>query len=155
LYDSAKNFRKPTRAELDRADASFPSTAKLDDLADTMVQIDERFDRLKALRTENWIAPPSQLDIDPPHEALILRELLREAHREGGPATGKPADLLSRLASAEGIAQSLEQALRAKDAASATASAKTLESACAACHDRYRDPARGRITSAAKPQIQP
>ena len=140
LYETARDFRKPSQSELDRADASFPRIARSVDLVDTMVQVDQRWDHLKAAHKAGWAVPKDFPDIDPPHEALILSELFREAHRPGGAAAGRPADLLTRLAEAESQAQTLEAALRRDDRFAADAAAKSLESSCTACHDRYRDP---------------
>lgn len=144
LYETARDFRKPTPAELDRADGSFPPITRTDDLVDTMVQVDQRWDNLKAARTAGWTAPKDSPDIDPPHEALILRELFWEAHRPGGAASGRAADLLDRLDKVENQAQSLEDALRRDDRPAADTAAKSVEGSCTECHNRYRDPALSR-----------
>ena len=78
LYAAARDFRAPTASEIDQVDASFPRVARLNDLAETMVEIDEHSDHLKAAQKAGWAAPKDRPDIDPPHEALMLRELLRE-----------------------------------------------------------------------------
>lgn len=139
LFQCVEQFRPPTRQELDQADASFPRIAKLNDLSEVMVEIDHYWDMLKAARDVRWAPPTDHPDLDPAHEALMLRELLREAHRPGGAAQGGPADLLSRLANQEQNVQSLELALRAHDNNAATVAAKLVETSCTDCHARYRD----------------
>ena len=141
LYESARDFKKPTPEELDGADASFPRIAKLDDLADVMVQIDHRWDHLKEARKANWSVPPDHPDIDPPPEALQLKELFREAHRPGGPAAKRPQDLQERLGKIEEQSTALETALRGGDKAVAFTAAAAIDQSCTQCHARYRDPA--------------
>ena len=141
LYEAARRFTCATNAELDRADNSFPAVARLDDLSSAMVEIDHHWDALKACQKVGWSTPREHPDVDPPHEALLLSELLREAHRPGGAASGRPADLLQRLAGAKQQADSLEHALRRADRAAADRAAQSLDQACTACHERYRDPA--------------
>ena len=68
-------------ADLDALPADFPSVAAVPDLTRLMVAIDDRWDHLKAVKAAGWKAPPDHPDIDPPHEALQLPELYREAGR--------------------------------------------------------------------------
>ena len=140
LYAAARDFRKPTDAELNHADAIFPRVARLTDLANTMVEVDHHWDHLKAARKVHWAVPADHPDSDPAHEALLLKELLREAHRPGGPAEGRPADLLERMAVAERAASALEEALRANDSNATEIAATVMQTSCTACHAKYRDP---------------
>src|SRR5262249_14804470 len=97
------------------------------------------------VRGAGWKAPPDHPDLDPPHEALQLAELLRESARL--PETGKtyPEAFLRLLADAETEAKGLEKALRDSDQAAA-ADGTELEqrfqrvaSSCVRCHVKYRD----------------
>jgi hypothetical protein len=136
LFASVMNLRRPTPADLDRAPADFPEVAAIPALAELMVGVDDDLEGLKKSRAAGWKAPPDHPDVDPPHEALLLKEQFREAARL--PETkDKPEDFHALLADAEGKAAALEDALRKQgDAEAAFAAA---EKTCAACHSRYRD----------------
>jgi len=58
-----------------------PEVTKVSALAEVMVAVDERWDRLKAVHGADWQAPPGHADLDPPHEAMQLRQQFREAKR--------------------------------------------------------------------------
>ena len=139
LFATARQFRPPTGQELDAADASFPPIARPAGLVATMVEVDRHWDNLKSARKRAWEHAPEHPDIEPEHEALLLRELFREAHRPGGPAATQPAELCDRLAAAERQAASLEAALRESDQGAAAIAADGLAESCTACHAKYRD----------------
>ena len=93
-----------------------------------MVQVDERWDHLKAVQKAGFKAPPDQPDIDPPHEALQLVEQFRELVRlpeikERGEGFVAAAD------AAERDARSLEDALRAFGEGPDAEARKRVESA--------------------------
>jgi hypothetical protein len=140
LVGLPRSLARPTAAELDRASADFPEAATVSDLARLMVVIDARLDNLKRVKAAGWATPNDHPDIDPPHEAVQLIELYREAGRLGG-ATARGPEFLKRLADAETAASDLERALRAvpidgKRAESVFANSAT---ACTACHAQFRD----------------
>jgi hypothetical protein len=140
LMGLPKALKRPTAAELDRVPAEFPPVAKVEDLTRMMVAVDERWEHLKAVQAAGWAVPRAHPDVDPPHEALQLRELYREAGRL--PQTGKHGDEIRRwLGEAEAAAGDLEAALRASpvDAAKAKAAFEASRSLCARCHEKYRD----------------
>jgi protein tyrosine phosphatase (PTP) superfamily phosphohydrolase (DUF442 family) len=72
LYAAPKEMHRPTREELDRVPDDFPEVAEVAGLAQVMVEVDERWGRLKLARAAGWKPPPDHPDIDPPHEALQL-----------------------------------------------------------------------------------
>jgi protein tyrosine phosphatase (PTP) superfamily phosphohydrolase (DUF442 family) len=133
-------FVRPTAEELARAPAEFPAVASVTDLTRMMVDVDARWENLKLVKAAGWTVPKDHPDIDPPHEAVQLREHYREAARleavrQRGPAFTK------LLGDAEESAATLEQVLRAKpvDAVWAGRAFAGVAAACAACHDRFRD----------------
>ena len=136
LYDDVEHFRRPRPAEIDAAPADFPETAKIGALAQTMVEVDNRFERLKLIRNSDWRAPPNHADLDPPHEALQLRELLTEALRTGEIQT-RPDQFHKFLKEAETAARELEQSLR--DRTPPEQAFARLSAACNHCHEQYRD----------------
>jgi protein tyrosine phosphatase (PTP) superfamily phosphohydrolase (DUF442 family) len=145
LYAAPRQLRRPTKAELDGVAADFPEVAEVPGLAQVMVEIDERWDRLKAVRAAGWKAPPAHPDVDPPHEALQLVEQYREAKRL--PEVATRSDEFRRwLSDAESSAADLERALRrGNDEKAAEKAFREAGAACTRCHARYRDvPQEGR-----------
>ncbi len=81
LYESVASFTPPTDAELAEVGTDLPERAEVPALVEAMVAIDARWDALKAIRAAGFHVPDDQPDLDPPHEALQLRELFRESAR--------------------------------------------------------------------------
>jgi hypothetical protein len=139
LYAAAEQIRRPTREELDHVSDSFPEVAQVPALALLMVEIDQRWDNLKRARAAGWKTPADHPDIDPPHEALQLREHFREAARVGT-AKDRPDDFRGKLADSEQAAGALEEALRVKSTpAAANKAFGVLRERCSQCHAHYRD----------------
>jgi protein tyrosine phosphatase (PTP) superfamily phosphohydrolase (DUF442 family) len=148
LYSAPKEFRRPTSDELDRLPPDFPEVAPVSGLAQLMVEIDERWERLKLARAAGWKAPPGHPDIDPPHEALQVVERYREAMRL--PKTkAAPEEFRLRLDEGRETTEALEAVLRTSPgktvhSASAEAAFKKAGDACTRCHGTYRDVPRPR-----------
>jgi len=138
LWATAKDFKAPSKAELDKADNTFPEAAPLEALAASMVTIDERWDVMADVKSAGWKAPANNPDIDPPHEALQFTEVFRELARTDD-SKARGADFLMRLGAAAAAATALETALRANDAAKATDAYKLVSTSCKSCHAVYRD----------------
>src|SRR5262249_53262892 len=105
-----------------------------------MVGIDERWDRLRAVRAANWKAPAAHPDLDPPHEALQLAEQYHEAGRL--PSMTERTDEFRRwLADAEESVKRLEATLRQKhvDADAVEKQFQRVAADCTQCHRKYRD----------------
>jgi hypothetical protein len=140
LYDTAKAFQPPTQDELDAADATFPATASVPDLAMAMVALDERWEHLKDVRAAGWKVPKNHPDIDPPHEALLLQEDFREMLRT--PDTqARPADYRRWLEESETAAAALQIALRDNHREKAEAAYQKILANCDSCHVPYRNAA--------------
>ena len=145
LYASAREFVPPSAEELERAGTELPERAKVPALVEMMVQVDERWDHLKAVQKAGFKAPPDQPDIDPPHEALQLAEQFRELVRL--PETKERGEaFLAAAGAAERDATSLESALRAFGKGPTREARKGVEAAflaagksCTTCHAEYRD----------------
>src|SRR5262249_37624673 len=137
LYASPGRVRRPTPEELDRVPMDFPETAEVPDLARVMVAVDTSWERLKEVRGAGWKAPASHPDLDPPHEALQLREHYREAARLAS-VRSRPEEFRTLLADAEAAAGDLEAALRGAREKAEAAYRRSAE-ACTRCHGRYRD----------------
>ncbi len=131
-------LRPPTAADLDNTPADFPTVSKTADLVRLMVEVDERWDHLKAVKTAGWKTPKDHPDLDPPHETVLLTELYREAARlDGSMARGK--EFIALLGEGESAARELEAALRVGNAKDATAAFNRSQATCTKCHEKYRD----------------
>lgn len=125
----------PDPAAVDRA-AAVPEAAAVPDLTRLMVQIDERWDRLKRAKAGGWGSP----DVDAPHEAMQVVELYREATRL--PASSAFA---ADLSAAEAATRDSEAALRSTGGDRATRADEAFRvaaAACTSCHAAHRDQPR-------------
>jgi protein tyrosine phosphatase (PTP) superfamily phosphohydrolase (DUF442 family) len=144
LYASPGQLHRPTAAELDQLPAKFPEVAEVAALAQIMVGVDDRWEHLKQVRAAGWQVPADHPDLDPPHEALQLLELYREAIRL--PQTmARPEEFRRLLAEAEDAATKLESFLRARkqqgrvDTIAVEQELQRLNATCTRCHATYRD----------------
>jgi protein tyrosine phosphatase (PTP) superfamily phosphohydrolase (DUF442 family) len=145
LYTSAREFVAPTAEELERVGDELPERAKVPALVEMMVQVDGRWDHMKAVQKAGFRAPRDQPDIDPPHEALQLVELFRELARLPE-AKERGGEFLAALELAERNARDLEGALRLLAKGPAADAQKRAEAAflaagasCTSCHAGHRD----------------
>lgn len=138
LYQSAEAARKVDEALLDALQPEFPEVARLPPLAEAMVDIERTFDHLQAIAAAGWKTPAASPDLDPPHEALLLREhfteLLRDEH-----VLNQPEKFRELLAESEQDAGQLESSLRDGNTQDAAAILTRLGQNCTACHQQYRD----------------
>jgi protein tyrosine phosphatase (PTP) superfamily phosphohydrolase (DUF442 family) len=142
LYAAPKEFRRPTAEELDRLPADFPEVTAPTGLAQFMVEVDDRWERLKLARAAGWVSPPDHPDIDPPYEALQVVEQYREALRL--PKTAERSDdFRRRLDQAREATEGLEAALR-RPGADREAAFQAAGASCTNCHGTYRDVPRQR-----------
>ncbi len=116
----------------------------IDGFTDRMAQLDRTWDNIKLIEKAGWSVPPDHPDIDPPHEALMLLEHLREAAREVTPnepflARGQRADFDDMMAESEVAATVLHEALRSRDRDKATRAYRLLRSSCTDCHAEFRN----------------
>lgn len=138
LYESALATRQIDGPALDALEADFPETAQLPAMAEAMVQIERLHDHLKHLAANDWQTPTDKPDLDPSHEALLLREQFTELLRT--PAVKQqPVAFQQLLRESEQATDSLEKHLRAARSDEATKSLRQLTQQCAACHRGYRD----------------
>ena len=139
LWAGVREWKIPSKAELDGADNSFPAATKLPKLAATMVTIDTRWDALGASQKAGWKAPQDHPDLDPPHEALLLNEAFRELLRTPEVAN-KPDDFRQMMGQAETAATALQIALKAGDNDQTATAFKNMGQKCQNCHAIYRNP---------------
>jgi protein tyrosine phosphatase (PTP) superfamily phosphohydrolase (DUF442 family) len=139
LYAAPGELRRPTKEDLDAVPDDFPEAAPVGGLALLMVEADHRWDHLVLVRKAGWKVPSGHPDIDPPHEALQLAELYREAARLPRLNRKRGEELRRWLAEAQTTAQRLEEALRAGEKAKAEKAFQEAAADCARCHTKFRD----------------
>lgn len=143
LYAAAKNAKPLDAQMLAEFQVEFPEIAKVPPFAEAMVALEHTHDHLKSIASANWKSPPEHPDLDPAHEALLLREHFTEMLR-GEYAGKQPLAFRDLLKQSEKAASDLEEALKAKaptesTRAAAKASFDLVAQKCAACHKAYRD----------------
>jgi protein tyrosine phosphatase (PTP) superfamily phosphohydrolase (DUF442 family) len=138
-------FRMPTAAELAQVPTSFPSRAEVSGLVEGMVEIDHRWENLKAIQKAGWRVPTNQPDLVPATEALLLQEAYHELGR-GTEAKTKGDDFLTRLHQAEAEAAELHTLLKDQTRPPDDAFRKRAEElaeragqSCSACHKQHRN----------------
>jgi protein tyrosine phosphatase (PTP) superfamily phosphohydrolase (DUF442 family) len=144
LYRSVREFRPPSAEELANAPSDFPETAEVSAMVDTMVEIEQRWDRLKKL------AAKSEDRAKMASEAVLLWEQFREAQRLPESAQ-HGAEFQATMAKSEKATLRLREVLAAHAASGATASPVDLRLAldsvarsCTRCHEAHRDSASAR-----------
>ena len=139
LYRSAMEFSLPDAATLARI-TELPEVAKTSSVVDTMVAIDEEFDRLKAAQKSHWKNIPTHPDIVPAHSATILWEHFRELIRTEDTAK-RPEDYRAKLNAAEKAADQFRSSLRDVKVETSVRDIafQALGKTCTDCHKRYRN----------------
>jgi protein tyrosine phosphatase (PTP) superfamily phosphohydrolase (DUF442 family) len=145
LFASVDQFVAPSPEELDRVLSDLPEQAKVPAFVAAMVQVDKRWDHLKAIREAGFKAPSNEPDLDPPHEALQLAEHFRELLRLSE-TKGKGDDFRRKMEVAERSAIALKAALKRLSEDNSALSRRQADEAfaaaakrCTGCHVRYRD----------------
>ena len=101
-----------------------------------MVHVDERWESLKLAKAAGWTKIHDHPDIDPAHEALMVREVFTELARS---KKKWPDDFAKANAEMEKAATELEAAIRAGNPAAANTAFGAGGAACKACHGEYRN----------------
>lgn len=147
LYQSVREFEKPTPAQIESIPADFPETAPVSGLVEAMVSVDKRWEHLRAVRAAGYRPPPDHPDIDPANEAVILWELYREAQRLPD-AAHHGQDFISRLETAEAEAREAERLLRLYAAEPKPElrlqlgqTFTAMRKSCSSCHQAFRNEA--------------
>jgi hypothetical protein len=144
LFRTVREFKAPTESELRQAPNKFPSRARTPDLVNTMVQVDEHFDTLKAMQKSGFKPLPDHPDATSASESLMLYELFHEAHRtKQGSTRGQKflLELTQADTNASALHASLEEFQRdpSMSPQKATAAFENLGKNCATCHKTFRN----------------
>lgn len=145
LYQSAQSARRLDDALLDALKDDFPETAKLPAMAEAMVAIETHHDHLKSFAAGNWQKLAKHPDLDPAHEALLLREAFTELSRTDE-VQHEPQQFRTLLEEAEAATRELEATLRDKAVDGVAPSNEPVADVlaritknCQACHKEFRD----------------
>ena len=139
LFETIRNFEKPTGADLAKIPSNFPESQKPIGVVESMVTIDEIFDHLTAIRKAGYATPPSNPDLVTQREIVQLREHLREAQRLPD-AIRRGPDFISGLRDAEANAQAFgEMLIGATDRTKLDAGFARVSESCVQCHKRFRN----------------
>jgi protein tyrosine phosphatase (PTP) superfamily phosphohydrolase (DUF442 family) len=140
LWQAARDARPLAPGVLESLKVDYAETAKVSDLADAMVRIDQHWEHLQQTQKAGWRSPADHPDLSPAHEALQVEE---HFHEIGRTEQGKGYDVSFRevLTEAEASAKALREALAAQplNRAAAEASMKAIAQSCTACHREHRD----------------
>jgi hypothetical protein len=123
LYASVACSHVATPMELDAAPADFPAVRRPEGLLAAMLDVDESFEHLTAIRASGWTAPIDHPDLVPAAEAGRLADGLRLAGEDPG-ALARGEELLRHLTAAAEKATALEEAIVDR------ATSATLEARC-------------------------
>ncbi len=140
LYDTVASARRANPAVLAGLPANFRETVDVPPMAEAMIAIEHIHDRLKLSAEALWKAPPKHPDVDPPHEALLLKEQFSELLRTDM-LKQEPAKFVELTRLAEKLCGDLETALRDTpgDPKRATDAFARVTANCQACHTAFRD----------------
>jgi protein tyrosine phosphatase (PTP) superfamily phosphohydrolase (DUF442 family) len=144
LYESAEKARRFERQMLDELVAEYPERVDLPPLADAMIVIEKAHGHLAAAEQSGWRAPDDHPDLDPAHEALLLREHFAELQRTPE-SLDRPQGFRDLLRHSERAALALEESLRGWSRREPPIPAEIGESfaemthACSTCHREFRD----------------
>jgi protein tyrosine phosphatase (PTP) superfamily phosphohydrolase (DUF442 family) len=141
LWASAREARPADAADLRRLQVDFRETSPLPPLAEAMVSLDGVFERLQLCATDGWRKPEGHPDVDPPHEALRLREIFAEILRTEE-IRSRPAEFRALMEASRARSERLEGALR--EAGPADSAFAALKLSCTDCHRAYRNKPPGK-----------
>ncbi len=146
LFESVRETKPVDSASLAALVVEFSESVEVPPLAEAMVAMDSTHERLRLIAQAAWSPPSDHPDLDPAHEALLMREQFTELLRTQG-VKAKPPQFRQFLRESEAAARSLENALRNRSADSnesdatgmARISMAKISANCVACHTQYRD----------------
>ena len=150
LFEAVEAATPFEDAFLNALNIEFKAVQEIPPMAEAMVRLSDVSDHLKRIAEAGWQPPADHPDLEPAHEALLLRELYTEMLRTEE-VKQQPEDFQQWLHDSEATALELETQLNewknARTASSlpaappsglATNMARVLAN-CQACHVKYRD----------------
>ena len=147
LYRCVREFRKPTKEQLDQAPNEFPAQVEPASFIEAMVELSNTWDQLKELAAADFKTPTDNPDLTAAHEALQLNEHYREMMRTD--EFQMRDDLQAAMTRAEKQSAELHKLLKQLEKESGSAKSelrKKVEAQfglvgndCKSCHAAFRD----------------
>ena len=145
LFQAAQEAAPFEDALLNELNVEFKEVQEIPPMAEAMVRLSHVSDHLKVIAEAGWQSPADHPDLEPAHEALLLRELCTEMLRTEE-VKQQPNDFQEWLKDSEAAALELETQLselkNAQQSSPPPALAMHLHrilTNCKACHVKYRD----------------
>lgn len=139
LYACVAAGEPSAAAAIDGAPGDFPAVRQPTGLVASMVDLDEAFDHVDAIRAAGWTVPRDHPDLVPAAEAGRLADDLRLG-AEDPRAAARGADLVTGLRAAADEAAALEEAIVAgAPAADLSKRFAAVKRSCTECHARWRN----------------
>ena len=139
LYQCVNVATLASADELATASNDFPEHWKTDGMVQTMVEVDQTFDHLKAVEKAGWKTPADHPDLVPAAEAGKLADLLRNL-KDDEHTQARPSEFAAALISASKQAETLEEGISGNEPpATLSAKFKIVADSCKKCHADFRD----------------
>jgi protein tyrosine phosphatase (PTP) superfamily phosphohydrolase (DUF442 family) len=146
LYESADSARRLDDELLDQLHVEFRETADIPPMAESMVALERTHHQLTEIASAGWKAPAAHPDLDPAHEALLMREHFTEFLRSEE-VQEQPERFRQLMRESESAARTLELGLResardsdsSRDFAPLVSALQRVTQNCTACHREFRD----------------
>ena len=146
LYDAVRQAHPFEEALLDELHVQYRETEDVTRMAEAMVAIEHTHDHLKKIAAAGWRTPAEHPDLDPAHEALLIREQFTEVLRTDH-LQQKPEAFKELMSDSEEAAQELEDALRQWQSTTPNGEppdpvfrlSSRITTNCKTCHQRFRD----------------
>jgi protein tyrosine phosphatase (PTP) superfamily phosphohydrolase (DUF442 family) len=140
LFQTVREARPIDANESRDLKIEFKETVAVPPMAEAMTAIEHTHDHLKTVAGAGWMPTEKHADIDPQHEALLLREHFTELLRTDE-TKKQPAAFRRLLEESETDAKGLEELLGSGDADQRKLDAHfaRITARCTSCHKAFRD----------------
>lgn len=138
LWQAVREAKPLPKSELAADIGRFPSVAKVTGMVATMAEIDGVIDLVKQAHEAGWKAPEEHPDLVATKETVRLATLFANLENDRESAA-LAEDYQQRLRKAIELTRSLDEAVRAGDAARAGDLLASVNKSCKECHAVYRD----------------
>jgi protein tyrosine phosphatase (PTP) superfamily phosphohydrolase (DUF442 family) len=149
LFEVARNAKPIDTSKIRELKVVFQSKQPAPPLIEAMVELEVTLERLELLEKNGWQPIPNQPDLEPAHQALLLRESYTELLRQPE-LQSKPEPFQKLMQEAEETAKAVESEVATwkekKYQGEASGGLRTkfalLAESCKKCHAEFRDNVR-------------
>ncbi|QDV54564.1 cytochrome c [Rosistilla oblonga] len=138
LYRAAKSAQPIATAELDALQVRFEAQVSPPPMVEQMIAIEQTHDNLKRLAAADWKVSDKHPDLDPAHEALLMREHFTEMlrDRDAPQSQAFQQSIRDSRDAAAGLEAAIRQGLPNDVRRQFT---DRIEANCKSCHRQFRD----------------